>query len=243
MAKKQASVKTTPPAPKNPELVRITSADEESLVISYNKEGRVLSFDGEDFRPLSEPAAADLSHDNARRYWMAYGVWKDRKRKPERAVVEKILDPLAGHEGARLTFTPRGDEGKEFLKRNHLAWMFSTTVPGMKQLGYKEVHEDDPVDVGISSNASGYYLTRDLQGRDELLLMKIDMQRFREHERAVVAKSQRAIKGAREDFEGKLDALSHGKVKPMRESEEDQTVEKVRVTPDTVNRAFVADKK
>ena len=199
---------------------------------------------GEDFKPLPDAITSVLSHDNARRYWMALGENNARKRKTEKPMLEQIIDPLVGHEEARLHFGSDGTpEGEEFLKRNWLCWQFCTNASGMKQVGYSEVTDKDPVRVGISSNASGYYLTKDLQGRDELLLMKVDFQKHLQHDRAVAALSQQKIKGARGQFEGDLDKVSRGKVKPMRESEEDQTVEKVRVTRDTVDQAFLQDRK
>lgn len=230
--------KTEEKTPEKAFAFSVTHDTTDAEIVRLESEGAQLSFDGENFRVLDEPTIQVLSHVNARAYFMAYGEWKVRNGKKEKRKVEQIIDPLGGHEEARLHFGPRGPEGVEFLKRNHLVWKWAQTCDGDKQVGYKEVSEEDPVEVGISSNASGHYLTKDLQGRDELLLMKIDVARYNEHMKAVSQKSQRQIKGARANFESDLDRVSKGQVRPMKETEEDQTVEKVRVTRETVNEAF-----
>lgn len=241
MAKKSTGVKV---AQKSPEMLApavVTRDTTEAEVIAYEKEGRELSFaGGEQFKVLPDALTKDLSHENAKRYWVALGEHRaEGKRSTPRPLVERIIDPLVGHEGARLEYKARGAEGIEFLKRNHLSWQFCTNADGFKQLGYNVVSDEDPVDVGISSNASHHYLTKDLQGRDELLLMKVDMKLHEQHTRAVAALSQQKVRGARGQFEAELDQATKGKVKPSPETEEDQTVEKVRVTRDTVNQAFL----
>jgi hypothetical protein len=243
MAKQAMSAKVGEKSVKTGSLVKVHPDMDDAVLLRFNAEGTVLEFDGENLRLLPDPVTQALSHENARRYWMAFGEKKAREKSTKRPEKLEILDPLVGHEEARLSFKPVGDAGKEFLKRYHVSWLFCTTASGMKQQGYSEVTDKDPLEVGISSNASGYYLTKDLQGRDELLLMKLDKTRWNQHERAVAEKSQAAIRGARSQFEGELDKVSKGQVKPMRETEEDQMVEQVRVTADTVDRAFVADKK
>jgi hypothetical protein len=241
-AEAKGSVVATVEAPKKvqktPVRFPVTHDTTDAEIVRLESEGAELSFDGIDFRVLDEPTIQVLSHANARAYFMAYGEWKARSGKKEKRSAVEILDPLVGHEEARLHFAPRGDDGREFFKKWHLAWIFCTTASGFKQLGYSEVTEADPVDVGISSNASGYYLTKDTKGQDELLLMKVKAELARQHDEAVVAKSKRQITGARDNFESDLDRVSRGQVKPMKESEEDRTVEKVKVTRDTVNEAF-----
>lgn len=241
MAKTSKKLPEAPAEPKPAPKYLVSKDITEAEVIAYEKEGATLEFaGGARFKVLPESIVADLSHDNAKRYWVAFGEHKaEARRTAPKPMLEKIVDPLVGHEEARLAFTPRGREGVEFLKRNWLSWQFCTNASGFKQLGYKEVSEEDPVDVGISSNASGHYLTKDLQGRDELLLMKVDMNIHLQHEKAVAALSRQKVRGAREQFEESIDRVGRGKVPVMPESEEDQTVEKVRVSASDVDRAFL----
>jgi len=243
MAKKTVSSETTPEAAKVAPSYIINKDTTEAEVLRYEKEGATLTFaNGPAFKVLPDSICEALSHENAKRYWVAFGEHKAMSKPGrEKPSVEKIVDPLVGHEEARLTFKPRGREGIEFLKRNWLSWQFCTNASGFKQLGYKEVSEEDPVDVGISSNASGYYLTKDLQGRDELLLMKVDFAKHLEHEKAVAALSRQKVRGAREQFEEGIDRVGRGKVPVMPETDEDLTVEKVRVGPSDVDRAFLKE--
>jgi hypothetical protein len=229
---------------KKGETRTVNTTTSEADVVRFEAEGATLVFaGGADFKVLPESIVDVLSHENARRYWMALGEHKATAKKGGVApMLERIVDPLVGHEEARLSFTARGAEGVEFLKRNHLAWMFCTTANGFEQVGYSKVTAKDPVDVGISSNPSDYYLTKDTQGRDELILMKVDMAKHLQHDRAVAAISQQKVAGTRAQFEADIDKVGQGKVRPMPESEEDRTVERVRVGRDDVDRAFLSDK-
>jgi hypothetical protein len=233
---------------KTAENVLVTRDHGDDDVIRLNSDGVLLRFgSGEEFRVLPDAVTDVLSHENAKRYWVALGEHKARSRaNGEKPLLEKIVDPLVGHEEARLHFELKHDDleaSKEFFKRWWLSWQFCTSVPGMEAVGYTKVTDKDPVVVGISSNASGYFMTKDTQGRDELILMKVDYQTHLQHDRAVAGKSRQAVSGARGEFEGALEKMSRGKVKPMRETEEDTTVEKVVVTRDNVDRAFLQDRR
>jgi hypothetical protein len=226
--------KTTTKAAKEAEKVPIVSIDSsvsEEDVIAYDQAGVELKFEKKGFRFLSDRTLEALSHENRKRYQVVLGILKDEERARRPPPRPQVIDPLGSDEGALLNAVPANTaEGKAWGKKWHLCWKYAQQAEAMGRYGYSVVRVgEDPVECGLKPAGSTFVMA-DSRGRKEmdLILMKIPMHLYLEHQRAVAAKSRDAVKGRREKFAGEVEEGSKGR---LAASEIEEETEKVEIGP------------
>jgi hypothetical protein len=210
------NVKTAPTGPKPPQTARITLETTEAEVIALDADGKTLVFDEGDFKRLPDAVIHVLSHENAKRYWMTFGA-VSKKAAPAKAERLEILDPLQGQEDKLVEVKPAGPRATEWFKRWWPYWALVERIEVARGQGYTEVTEEEvkanDLHVGVSPNASGYYTTKyagtfavSLAGKEESRLMKIPLERYREHMKKVSLDSEQAVRSTSQNLAMHLEA-------------------------------------
>jgi len=219
--------KTTKPTPTVDEprpRIHINLAISEEDVIAYDQAGVELIFDKKGFRRLSRDTVEALGHENKKAYFKTLEVMKDEEAARRPAPRPKVLDPLGGHEelllNARIT-------DKEWAKRYHLCWKYCSQADSLKQFGYATVSaKDDPVECHAKT-AGDTFQVRDPRGREDLdiILMKLPMHIYLQHQTAVSQTSQDRVKGYTDKFSGDVEEASKGRLKGVIEQGEPEKVQ------------------
>ncbi len=166
--------------------VRMASSMEDEYILSLEKKGVKMIFDGEDFRILPDEIVKELSFENQRNYFVAQGVSKQiaksKARKDAGFGDIQIIDPLKGKPVSKL-------EVRNQQKGMHYCWKRPDEIEGCKQLGY-EMAEAEAKTKG-ASRASSSHVIVDKQGKDDLVLMKIPERVFQQHLQANALESRR----------------------------------------------------
>lgn len=200
--------------------VYVDLATSEEDVVAYDQAGAFLVFNKKRFRTLSGDNLNALSHDNRKRYLQAKAALEaDREalRPPPRA---KIIDPLGRHEGAlldaRVTDVAWG-------KKWHLCWKYCDEADSLAREGYTPVRAgEDPVECGLKPAGSSFIL-KDSRARADLdiILMKVSMTAYIQHQVAVSQLSTDKIKGYKDQFASEVSEQSEGRLKAAALDEEE----------------------
>ena len=120
-------------------VVNVDSTVEE--VLDYDKKGFLIDFDVDNFLELSEEDTRQLSHANARNYFVAEGTVKERERVPERNPRKMykedweafLRSPLEGRTRERMQIRER--------RGWHQCWKSPAERSAALDVGYKLVRK------------------------------------------------------------------------------------------------------
>jgi hypothetical protein len=190
-----------------------------------------IFFTEKNFRVLPDHILRDLSHENRKRYYQVFAILQKKAEdsKPKQRL--EIIDPLAGGESMMLRIVPKGDEGREFLKRNHVSWQRSNEQEAWMRKGYRVVRAgEDPIECGMKPAGTTFVIADPMGRKDlDLIMMCVDMVTFLQHESAVAAKSQDRVKNVPMTFDDQVKDMTGGKARLFSEPEETETVKIVGV--------------
>jgi hypothetical protein len=198
----------------------------EEQVIAYEQAGAELFFTEKRFRVLADKTLADLSHDNRKRYYQTLQVIQKKVEDSKPKGRLEIIDPLAGGEQAMLRIIPKGKEGEEFLKRNHISWQRANELDAWVRKGYRAIRAgEDPIECGLKPAGTSFVISDPMGRKDlDLLMMCVDMVVFLQHESAVAAKSSDRVKRVAPDWDDKVKDMTRGKAMGMKIEEEAERV-------------------
>jgi hypothetical protein len=176
------------------------------------------------FRTLNRENLEVLSHDNRVSYQKALAVIRAEMEAARPVPRAKIIDPLGGHEGALLDAKITDPK---WGKKWHLCWKHAVTKDALARAGYTPVRAgEDPVECGLKPAGSTFLLPDPRDRKDlDLILMKIPMVTFLQHQTAVAAASQDKVKQIPEKFASDVEEGSKGRLKGVFIEEDTEEVQ------------------
>ncbi len=221
MAKKteKAAVETK----EEPTIIHIDLATSEEDVVAYDQAGAELVFLKKRFRALSRDALEALSQKNKDSYRKTVREIREEREASKPAPRPQIIDPLGGHEGALLNVKITD---KAWARKWHLCWKHAVEKDALMRLGYRVVRAgEDPVECGLKPAGTTFTLVDSKSRADlDLILMKIEMTTFLQHQTAVAEASRSKVKGIKEKFQSDVEEGSKGRLKGTWDEEEPEKV-------------------
>ncbi len=209
MAKKavENEEKKTSEAPE----VFVDLATSEEDVVAYDQAGAKLVFLHKRFRTLSRENLEALSHENQVSYRRELALVRAELEARRPVPRPQVLDPLGGHEGALLDVKVTD---KTWEKKWHLCWKHVVEQDSLARLGYSVVRAgEDPVSCGLKPAGSTFVLKDPRDRKDlDLILMKVSMVTYLQHQTAVAEASQSKVKNLKEKFMTDVEEGSKGKL-------------------------------
>lgn len=204
--------------------VYVDLATSEEDVVAYDQAGARLIFLKKRFRRLAKENLDALSHENQKSYLKVVGEMRadeEARRPPPRP---KIIDPLGGHEGALLGVKITD---KDWDKKWHVCWKHTLEQDTLSRVGYTPVRAgEDPVECGLKPAGSTFLLPDPRKREDlDLILMKISMTTYLQHQAAVSSESQDRVKGYRDKFSNEVEESSKGRLRGSAIEEETEAVQ------------------
>jgi hypothetical protein len=204
--------------------VYIDLATSEEDVVAYDAAGVHLIFNKKRFRKLSRESFEALSHDNQKRYLKAKAELEEEAEAKKPLPRLQVIDPLGGHEGALLNVKITDPL---WAKKWHVCWQYAEQADIVSRAGYsKVIAGEDPIECGLKP-AGTTFVMKDPRARADLdlMLMKIPMHIFLQHQNAVAQKSTDKLKGYRDQFAEEVAEGSDGKLRGAKlEQEPDEKV-------------------
>lgn len=206
-----------------PPKVYVDLATSEEDVVAYDQAGAEVVFLKRRFRTLSRANLEALSHVTRTEYQRTLKAVREEQEARRPVPRPQIIDPLGGHEGALLTVKVTDPA---WAKKWHLCWKHACEQDSLSRIGYTVVRAgEDPVECGLKPAGSTFLLPDPRDRKDlDLILMKISMTTFLQHQSAVSAASQEKVKGAREKFSNEVKEESGGRLKATLEEGETEEV-------------------
>lgn len=210
MAKKEEKTegKTVLEDPK----VYVDLATSEEDVVGYDQAGAKITFLKERFRFLSKENLDVLSHDNRQSYLRTKALIQQELEDKKPKQILKVLDPLGGHEGAMMKVKVLE---KEWQKKWHLCWKHAVEKDALMRLGYSlVVAGEDPVECGMKPAGTTFTIPDPRSRTDlDLVLMKLPMHIFIQHNTAVAKESQGKFAAFKDKFAADVEEGSKGRLK------------------------------
>lgn len=204
--------------------VFVDLATSEEDVLGYDQAGAKLTFLKKRFRSLSRDNLEALSYENRKRYQKVLAEIQEEREASRPKATMQVIDPLGGHEGALLNVKVTD---KKWEKQWHLCWKHAVEKDALERVGYSAVRAgEDPVECGLKPAGSTFVLKDPRDRKDlDLILMKISMVTFLQHQTAVAKASHDRVTGYKDKFMADVAESSEGKLKGHIDEEEPEKVE------------------
>jgi hypothetical protein len=204
--------------------IYIDLATSEEDVVAYDQAGANLIFLKKRFRRISKEnldALSKINRDSYLKTLREMRLDEEALRPPPRP---KIIDPLGGHEGALLNVKVTDPKWE---KTWHVCWKHTVEQDALARVGYIPVRAgEDPIECGLKPAGTTFVLPDPRKREDlDLILMKVRMTTFLQHQTAVAAESTARIKGYVDKFRGDVEEASKGKLKGAVIEEETEAVQ------------------
>jgi hypothetical protein len=199
--------------------IYIDLATSEEDVVAYDAAGVMLIFNKKRFRRLSRENLEALSYENRQGYLKTQKIIEEEEEAKRPLPRAKIIDPLGTHEGALLTPTITD---KAWEKKWHLCWKYANEAEALGKNGYSRVVAgEDPVECGLKPAGTSFLLADPRSRTDlDLILMKVPMHLYLQHQTAVAAASTDKIKGYKDQFNEEVAEQSNGRLRGKNLEEE-----------------------
>lgn len=189
--------KEKPKMPPKKKIIDVSASVSDSEILALEEKNYQLRFNEKDFRELPESVIEKLCNSNARDYFMTKGAFNALKKANSRKEAGfeglEVQDPLRGKPRRKLEVA-----GK--LKGWHYCWKRPDEVEESKKLGYVVV-KDEVNTPGASSVSSSHTITAK-DGKDDLVLMRVEERLFQQHLQANAVLSRRRAGATMKEITG-----------------------------------------
>lgn len=158
-----------------PDKVIVTGEMEVAEILAFDKDGAQLQFDADTMSELPEEVTRQLSHENARDYFLALGETRARTKAdrtgPATGRVEYVRSPFEGLSFNRMQTVPK--------QGMHDYWADPREVEGRKALGYAVVEDPAAAPNADHQGTMNRLLTDD--GKVDLIHMRVPEKLYQQH--------------------------------------------------------------
>lgn len=187
------------------EKVYVTFDNSIEEVVELNKDrGKRLIFDHTEFLELPEEIVEELSHENARNYFISLGIVKQKELQRKRRDREKekvtLTDPLKDVDDSKMAIRKR--------RGWHQAWKRDDEFPYYEQIGYRVVREptEEQIKEGYEVGyEKGEIKTIGYKDKAELIAMECPQELFDKHREYVETMSKGSKKRRKEEAREKIE--------------------------------------
>lgn len=175
------------------DTVRVTAEMTTEEILAFDKEGVQLQFSADTLSELAEGDVRQLSHENARDYFMALGEKRARTKAletgPSTGRVEYVRSPFDGVSFNRFKTVPRPGM--------HTYWADPREIENRKALGYRVVEDPAAAPNADHQGGTNRLLTDD--GKVDLVQMEVPEKLYQQHIRGMSDQSRARLEVANTD--------------------------------------------